>query len=324
MNLEEFSRDINNLSRNKVPYLFIIDYEMSKPLIYRLDQLPEDIFFEFNGITNRPRINECLLDKRIIDKIYPSSFSAYKKKFDKMMEELKYGNTFLINLTEKTRISLKRELADIYKYSKAEYKLFFKDQFVVFSPETFIKVKNGKIYTYPMKGTIDADIENAMQILLNDEKELAEHYTIVDLLRNDLSMVASKVRVEEFRYFTLIESSGKNLWQTSSEVVGELTENYLDNFGDLILRLLPAGSISGAPKKKTDEIISRVEGEKRGYYTGIMGLFDGDSLDTAVMIRYIEKCENEYFYRSGCGITHMSKAKDEYQEMLDKIYVPIR
>ena len=87
-------------------------------------------------------------------------------------------------------------------------------------------------------------------------------------------------------------------------------------------RLLPAGSVSGAPKKKTTEIIASAEGTPRGYYTGIAGLFDGRDLNSGVLIRFIEKRDNGYFYRSGGGITSFSEPLSEYNEMIDKIYVP--
>ena len=86
--------------------------------------------------------------------------------------------------------------------------------------------------------------------------------------------------------------------------------------------MLPAGSISGAPKPKTLEIIRSVEADFRGYYTGVYGYFDGQNLDSAVAIRFLEKQENKFFYRSGGGVTSQSNCSEEYQELLDKIYVP--
>ena len=86
--------------------------------------------------------------------------------------------------------------------------------------------------------------------------------------------------------------------------------------------MLPAGSISGAPKNKTLEIINNVENHKRGYYTGIFGFFDGESFDSAVTIRYIEKFKKKYYYKSGGGITYNSRLDDEYKELINKIYVP--
>jgi para-aminobenzoate synthetase component I len=173
-----------------------------------------------------------------------------------------------------------------------------------------------------MKGTIDASIQDAEQVILNDVKETAEHYTIVDLIRNDLNSVSKQVRVERFRYIDTIVTHEKKLLQVSSEVCGVLDKNYLSQIGDIIFALLPAGSVSGAPKSKTLEIIKATEERERGYYTGIFGIFDGYNLDSGVMIRYIEKSSKGYVYYSGGGITSFSNPLSEYQEMIDKIYVP--
>ncbi len=86
---------------------------------------------------------------------------------------------------------------------------------------------------------------------------------------------------------------------------------------------MPAGSISGAPKQKTLEIIRKAEYQDRGYYSGICGVFDGNNLDSGVMIRYIENQHGSTYYRSGCGITSMSDLHVEYQEMIDKVYLPL-
>jgi para-aminobenzoate synthetase component 1 len=200
--------------------------------------------------------------------------------------------------------------------------LLFENRFVVFSPECFVKIEDGIISSYPMKGTIDASIPSAEEIILNDEKEMAEHITIVDLIRNDLSIAARDVHVEKFRYLEKIETNSKNLLQVSSKIVGLLEPNYNERIGDIIFSMLPAGSISGAPKKKTVEIIQYAEQTKRGYYTGIFGYFDGRNLDSAVMIRFIEKTNKGLIYRSGGGITFMSNVNSEYQELIDKVYVP--
>ena len=174
-----------------------------------------------------------------------------------------------------------------------------------------------------MKGTIDADIENAQNIILSDSKEIAEHNTIVDLIRNDLSLVAENVVVDEFRYLSHIQTSHRNLWQVSSQISGELPANYNNHLGDIIFKMLPAGSISGAPKTKTVEIITNTEKYNRGYYTGIFGYFDGSNLDSCVLIRYIENDNGQLVYKSGGGITFMSEAEKEYDEILKKVYVPI-
>jgi para-aminobenzoate synthetase component 1 len=214
-------------------------------------------------------------------------------------------------------------LEEIFDAGSAPYKIYLKDKFVCFSPETFVKIENGKIFSYPMKGTIDAEIENAAELILNDTKEIAEHNTIVDLIRNDLSLVAENVQVDKFRYLSHIQTNHKNLWQVSSQISGDLPENYNEKIGDIIYKMLPAGSISGAPKTKTLEIIANTENYDRGYYTGIFAIFDGKNLNSCVLIRYIENQNGQLIYKSGGGITFLSEAEKEYEELIKKVYVPI-
>jgi para-aminobenzoate synthetase component 1 len=252
----------------------------------------------------------------------PVSYERYKKAFRKVMNAIEMGDTFLLNLTFPTEIETDLRLKDIFIRSKAKYKLLYKDDFVIFSPEPFVRIRENDISSFPMKGTIDLAIEDAEKYLMESEKEKSEHNTIVDLIRNDLSIVSKKVRVKRFRYVEKIKTLDKELLQTSSEISGELPENWKKNIGNIIFSLLPAGSISGAPKKKTCEIIENAENYNRGYFTGIFGYFDGESLDSAVMIRFIEKQGEKMFFKSGGGITSMSKAKEEYEEMIDKVYLP--
>ena len=109
----------------------------------------------------------------------------------------------------------------------------------------------------------------------------------------------------------------------SSKITGELKPEFQQNIGDILQKLLPAGSILGAPKMKTLEIVLEAENYQRGFYTGVCGWFDGENLDSCVMIRFIEKENEKFYFKSGGGITHMSQLEDEYQEMKNKIYVPI-
>ena len=90
----------------------------------------------------------------------------------------------------------------------------------------------------------------------------------------------------------------------------------------MLLAMLPAGSVSGAPKRKTLEIIREAEGYHRGFYTGVMGLFDGKNIDSGVMIRFVEQTPQGLVYKSGGGITSQSNCEEEYNELIDKIYVP--
>jgi para-aminobenzoate synthetase component I len=252
----------------------------------------------------------------------PLSLEHYREKFNIVQKHIRDGNTYLLNLTQPTPIQSDYTLKEIYTMAHAPYKLRVKDQFVCFSPEPFITIEENIINTYPMKGTIDASLPNAIENILNDPKELAEHTMIVDLLRNDLGIVAKEIKVEKFRYITTINTGEKKLHQVSSHISGRLEVNWKKKAGEIILALLPAGSISGTPKRKTLDIIKEVEGYERGYFSGIFGHFDGKNLYSAVAIRFIEKIEGKLIYKSGGGITADSDCLNEYNEMIDKIYIP--
>ena len=108
----------------------------------------------------------------------------------------------------------------------------------------------------------------------------------------------------------------------SSEIEGLLPNDYMSRMGDILFSLLPAGSITGSPKIKAKDYIHLAEVEPRGYYCGIAGYFDGQKLDTAVLIRFIEIKDSNMYYRSGGGLTSHSICEKEYQEVLNKIYLP--
>jgi para-aminobenzoate synthetase component 1 len=253
----------------------------------------------------------------------PIDINKYREAFDLMQKHLHAGDTYLINLTFPTCIGLNLKLIDVFKRSKALYKLLYKDQFTLFSPECFVRTHEGYIYSYPMKGTIDANLPNAVNTILSNKKEIWEHNTIVDLIRNDLAIVSKNIEVTKFRYLSKIHSKRMDLLQVSSEIRGELSKDWTHRIGDILCSMLPAGSISGAPKKRTVEIIAKAEKQDRGYFTGVFGVFDGKELDSAVNIRYIEHTTAGLQFRSGGGITAMSQLNDEYQEMVNKVYVPL-
>ncbi len=306
---------LNDYGSKKEPFFFMISYDLKNYEVIPLKDIPKDIQYKINA-------NEQFLKKnQTITKI-PVSYENYLTKYNSIQNEIKNGNTYLINLTTPTKINGELDLKSTYDNANSKYKLLYKNQFVCFSPESFCTIDENKIYTYPMKGTIDANIKNAKELILKDPKELAEHTMVVDLLRNDLSIVASKVKVENFRYCEKIKAGEKELFQISSKISGELENNWQDKIGDIITSLLPAGSITGTPKKKTVQIIAEVEKYERGYFTGVFGVFDGKSLNSAVMIRFIEKQNGKYIYKSGGGITCDSDPQKEYQEMLDKVYIP--
>ena len=312
---------LNKWGKQKIPFVFLIDFQGKNPLIFPLDEQQKEILWKIPGFSNEGELRQKAELKTW--KATPVSFEKFKTGFNQVMWHIRNGDTYLLNYTQPTQVETNLSLEEIFYISSAPYKIYLKDKFVCFSPETFVKICDGKIYSFPMKGTIDANIENAEQLILNDSKEIAEHNTIVDLIRNDLSLVAENVVVEKFRYLSHIKTNNKNLWQVSSEISGELPKNYTENIGDILFALLPAGSISGAPKKKTLEIIAKTENYKRGYYTGVFGVFDGVNLDSCVLIRYIENQNEQLIYKSGGGITFMSEAEKEYDELLKKVYVPI-
>lgn len=313
---------INILAKNSYPFTFIIDFEMENNIVLTKSELLNyDIFF---SIENFFEFNNYTLPKRDFHFFkYPISFQEYSEAFSKIQNEISLGNSYLLNLTFPTEVKTDLSLIEIYQMSKAKFKLFFENNFVVFSPEPFVNIQDNIISSYPMKGTIDADIENAVDKILNDEKEKAEHTTIVDLIRNDLSIVAKNVCVEKFRYIEKLKTNQKRILQVSSKITGKLPNDYKKHLGNIIFNLLPAGSISGAPKRKTVEIIKNVEKDCRGFFTGIFGFFDGNNLQSAVMIRFIEEKNNKFFFRSGGGITYLSDVISEYHELIDKVYVPI-
>ena len=321
--MNQSTRDqMNALGKMRIPFLFVIDFEMHHPVVLPLDNVNSDeIRYSINGISNAVSLDQP--SQKLEFSYTPVEFKRYQKAFQLMQKHILHGNSFLLNLTMPSEVACNYSLKEIYAVSQAKYKLWFKDQFVMYSPEIFIKTNGRKISSFPMKGTIDAKLPDAKTILLTSKKEVAEHHTIVDLIRNDLSMVAKNVKVARFQYIDHIKTNNRELLQMSSEITGVLPENYLEHIGDILFTLLPVGSISGAPKTKTLEIIHEAEQYDRGYFTGIFGIFDGQNIDSGVMIRFIEKTEKGLVYKSGGGITSQSDCAQEYQELINKIYVPV-
>ncbi|SFZ98489.1 Para-aminobenzoate synthase, aminase component [hydrothermal vent metagenome] len=309
---------INDLGKKNIPFLFIISYDKTKIFVQELDKLDKDIFYK---VENSYNYNMQKKTKNFTFTKSPIDFKTYENSFSKVIEEIRSGNTYLLNLTFKTTIESSLTLKEMFFLSKSKYKLYFKDEFICFSPENFINIENSTISTYPMKGTIDASIHSAKEKILNNEKELAEHVMIVDLMRNDLGIVGRDIDVENFRYVEKIHAGEKDLLQVSSKITAKLKSNWHENIGHILNKLTPAGSITGTPKKSTVEIISNIEDYERGFYTGVFGIYNGKTLNSSVMIRFIEQEENALVYKSGGGITIDSNVKDEYKELIDKIYI---
>ena len=319
---QEIINNINLLAKEGAPFLFVINYNGNDAYIRRLKDInPEECLYDFEGVSNAGNtdIDKHALPSAIRWDINAPTYESYERSF----------NIVIANLTCKVHVSCNLTLEDIFHHSKGKYKLLLRGDenrgrhFVCFSPESFLRIKDGRIYSYPMKGTIDASLPNARQELMDDNKEAAEHATIVDLIRNDLSRVASGVRVDHYRYIDTLHTNKGDILQTSSEISGLLPHDYPLHLGDIIATQLPAGSITGAPKKKTMEIIHEAEDYHREYYTGVMGIYSDGCLNSAVMIRFVEQGAQGMAFKAGGGITAQSSCRKEYEEVLQKIYLPI-
>ena len=236
---------MNTFGRKDIPFLFIIDYTQECSYVEALDKIDASAcLYQFRGTGNAP-----IADTRYAGptdwEFTPPSPAAYRHSFDIVKQNLLAGNSYLTNLTCKVPLRTNLALKEIFLYSHALYKLWLKDSFVCFSPEIFVRMEEGKIKSFPMKGTIDATLPHAEAILLDDAKEAAEHATIVDLIRNDLSMVSEHVTVTSYRYIDRLQTNKGPILQTSSEICGNLPHDYTKRLGDILFKLLPAGSITG-------------------------------------------------------------------------------
>ena len=318
---------INEKAKENKAFLFVIDYKGERAYIETLEDVyPSECLYDFGGIWTNADYNKRMEKNCSIEwKVDTPEYHDYQRSFDIVKRNILAGNSYLTNLTCRVPIHSNLSLLDVFMSSKAKYKLLMQNKFVCFSPETFVKIHDGRIFSYPMKGTIDATLSNAEELLMQDEKEAAEHATIVDLIRNDLSRVATEVRVDKYRYIDRLSTNKGDILQTSSKISGKLPDDYRQHIGDILAAQLPAGSITGAPKKKTMEIIHEAESYQRGFYTGIMGIYDGQgNVDSAVMIRFIEQeTDGTMIFKAGGGITSKSDCHKEYEEMIQKIYLPI-
>lgn len=304
-------------------FLFVIDYRQEHCLLSLLEEVDEsEVLLSFPSYSNDGG-KAGPLPEQVAWTIIPESAESYHRKFDIVQRHLHAGNSFLVNLTGCIPVHTNLTLRDIYQHSRALYKLWIRDRLVCFSPEIFVCIEQGVIRSYPMKGTIDAAVPCAEEKLMADGKEAAEHATIVDLIRNDISRVADRVRVPRYRYVDVLQTHRGKLLQTSSEIEGHLAAGYQAHLGDILFAQLPAGSITGAPKRKTLEIIEEAEDYERGFYTGVMGIHKDGKLESAVMIRYVEEVDGQLYFKAGGGITSRSRWEDEYEEMKQKAYVPI-
>lgn len=321
-------RLMDNHGASRTPFLFAVDYDMRRclffddPLRCREIRWATECAGNGNPESALSALSPCRAPELKIKKMLP--FDEYARKFAVVREGLLHGDSFLTNLTVGVEVECNLSFEELFSLCDAKYKLLIPNEFVCFSPERFIRIADDSIYAYPMKGTIDATLPDAETLLMDSYKEKCEHYTIVDLLRNDLSMVSDNVRVSRFRYIDRVATQSGEILQTSSEIVGDLPSDWHSHVGGILCGLLPAGSICGAPKPATLRLIAAAEQSPRGWYTGVWGYYDGDCLDTAVMIRCLANENGATYFHSGGGVTVNSSAEDEYNEVLQKIYLPVK
>lgn len=315
---------MNLWGRQRRPFLFVISYQMDRCLVIPCDEVDASRIRYQIGAYRNFETKDTVFPSSYQWEVEPPSLHDYEKAFTRVQREIYEGNSFLVNLTFSSYVHTNLSLLNIFEYAEAPYKLWIKDVLTVFSPETFMTIEAEEMSCRPMKGTIRAEIPQARQRLLNDAKERSELAIVTDLLRNDMSIVADGVHMKSLVLLEEVETHQGKLLQMSSHIGAHLPDKAFENIGDIIFPMLPAGSICGAPKRKTLSVIDEVESHHRGFYTGIMGVCMEDRVQSAVMIRYMEATSHPdtYSYKSGGGITAGSEMLKEYEELKQKIYVP--
>jgi len=251
----------------------------------------------------------------------------YCKMVTKAKDHIKEGDIFQVVLSNRYEADFEGSVFDTYRVLRtinpSPYMFYFSGsnlEIAGASPETLVKLHNGKLFTYPLAGTRkrgETDKEDAAleKDLLSDEKELAEHNMLVDLGRNDLGKISKFGSVKVEKYLSVLKFS--HVMHIGSTVTGDIIE---DKTGlDAINAVLPAGTLSGAPKIRAMQIINEQEKNKRGIYGGAIGYLDfTGNMDTCIAIRIVYKRNKKVFIRSGAGIVADSNSESEYQECVNK------
>ena len=276
--------------------------------------------------------NEENFDKKYYKNLFKinmgiPNIEEYVAKINKIKYYLKLGDTYQINYSNPikcnyscSKFSLYLYLRSIAKPANGFYLNTGENQILSLSPEKFFETKNDKIYTYPIKGTINRsdDIVEDNKLkkqLRKSEKDKAEHLMIVDLLRNDLGKICQYGTVQVENLYNI--KSFETIHHMETTVYGNLLENI--NFKDIIIALFPGGSITGAPKERSMEIIDEIETYNREIYTGAIGYISSKRyMNFNIAIRTLNFKNNQGLYPVGGGIVWDSTAKGERKEALNK------
>ena len=245
----------------------------------------------------------------------------------KAKEYIKEGDIFQVVLSNKIEAEIEGSILDAYRVLRSTnpspYMFYFYSNDIEISgasPETLVKLENNKLYTFPLAGTRKRgkDEEEDLELekeLLADEKELAEHNMLVDLGRNDIGKISEINSVKVDKYMSIEKFS--HVMHIGSTVSGTLRSD--KDALDAIDSILPAGTLSGAPKLRACEIINELEGNKRGIYGGAIGYIDfTGNLDMCISIRLAFAKNGKVFVRSGAGIVADSVPENEYEECINK------
>lgn len=252
---------------------------------------------------------------------------AYCEMVEKAKKHIKEGDIFQIVLSNRLSADFEGSLLNTYRILRtvnpSPYMFYFSGTDVEVagaSPETLVKLENGILHTFPLAGTRprgkNPEEDLALEAdLLSDEKELAEHNMLVDLGRNDLGKISKFGTVAVEKLHSIERYS--HVMHIGSTVRGEIAEDY-DAF-DAISAVLPAGTLSGAPKIRACQLIGELENNKRGIYGGAIGYIDfTGNMDTCIAIRIAYKKNGKVFIRSGAGIVYDSVPEKEFQECINK------
>lgn len=252
---------------------------------------------------------------------------AYCHMVERAKEYIREGDIFQVVLSNRLEADMEGSLMDAYRVLRttnpSPYMFYFsgKDgEIAGASPETLAKLEKGKLYTFPLAGTrkrgaTPAEDQELEDSLLKDEKELAEHNMLVDLGRNDIGRISRLGTVKVEKYMSIEKFS--HVMHIGSTVSGQIRED--KDAVDAMDAILPAGTLSGAPKLRACEIINELENNKRGIYGGAIGYlsFTGD-MDTCIAIRLAFSKNGKVFIRSGAGIVADSVPESEYRECIQK------
>ncbi|MGN0305748.1 MAG: anthranilate synthase component I [Lachnospiraceae bacterium] len=261
------------------------------------------------------------------------SQEEYCEMVNKAKHYIREGDIFQVVLSNRLEAEFKGSLLDTYRLLRttnpSPYLFYFNGQDMEVagaSPETLVKLENGVLHTFPLAGTRprgrNEEEDRALeQELLADEKELAEHNMLVDLGRNDLGKISRFGTVEVENYLSIQRYS--HVMHIGSTVRGEIRED--KTALDCLAAVLPAGTLSGAPKIRAMEIIDELENNKRGIYGGAIGYLDfTGNMDVCIAIRIAYKKNGKVFIRSGAGIVADSIPEKEYRECINKAKAVIK